>query len=348
MCIYYITMNHSLENDILDKCVDEIKLNNPTLRDSTLKNYRNMIFRILKGALSAGLNLDSKNNIPFAFKHNSHQIINVINKQLWLEEPKQITERTKKNYFAVMLSLLRGIARDEPESDYLKNYTYHFETLNNNIKAMEMNQSPKPKELQLKNLSIRKLLKGLNYHKSKKDLDSTLLAVVGAINCYLCLRNEPHNMLISNDYLSQDDPQYKRTNFIWNKGRNKKYMYIRYNKVRTEADEQREIPINGELNTLLNKYIKQYDDMEGQSDLRPLLYKSKGESGCMSDANYVGLVKRVWEHMDLELTSTLIRKVYAMDIRTQYNGKLSEEMKACVKLDHSKAIHDSNYIVFFD
>jgi hypothetical protein len=341
-------MTQQVNSDILDKCVQEIRLNNPTLRDSTLKNYKNMLFRILKGSLSAGLNIDSKKNIPFAFKYNSHQVINVINKQLWLEEPKPITERTKKNYFAVMLSLLRGTAQDEPESDYLKNYTYHFETLNSNIKAMEMNQAPKPKEQQLKDLSIKELLKGLNYHKSKSDIDSTLLALVGAINCYLCLRNEPANMMLSNDYLSQDDPQYERTNFIWNKGRNKKYMYIRYNKVRTEKDEQREIPITGDLNTLLNKYIKQYNDMDGDKDLRPLLWKSKGEEGCMSDANYVGLVKRVWKHMDLDLTSTLIRKVYAMDIRTQYNGKLSEEMKACVKLDHSKAIHDSNYIVFFD
>jgi len=341
-------MTTVVNSDILDKCVAEIKLNNPTLRDSTLKNYKSMLFRILKGSLSAGLNIDSKNNIPFAFKYNSHQIINVINKQLWLEEPKAITERTKKNYFAVMLSLLRGTAVDEPESDYLKNYNYHFETLNNNIKALEMTQSPKPKELQLKDLSIKKLLKGLNYHKSKNDLDSTLLALVGAINCYLCLRNEPSNMILSDTYLSQDLPEFKRTNFIWNKGRNKKYMYIRYNKVRTEADEQREIPITGELNSLLNKYIKQYDDHTPGLSYRPLLYKTKGNEGCMSDANYVGLVKRVWKHMDLDLTSTLIRKVYAMDIRTQYNGKLSEEMKACVKLDHSKQIHDSNYIVFFD
>ena len=96
--------------------------------------------------------------------------------------------------------------------------------------------------------------------------------------------------------------------------------------------------------------------MGGIGNIRPLLYKSKGykdaefysELDTMSSANYVGLVKRVWKHMDLDLTSTLIRKVYAMDIRTQYNGKLSEEMKACVKLDHSKQIHDTNYIVFFD
>ena len=115
---------------------------------------------------------------------------------------------------------------DEPESDYLKNYTYHFETLNQNIKAVEMNQAPKPKELQLKDLTMKKLLKGLNYHKSKNDIDSTLLALVGAINCHLCLRNEPAQMLLSNKYLSQDEPDFKRTNFIWNKGRNKKYMYI--------------------------------------------------------------------------------------------------------------------------
>ena len=121
-----------------------------------------MIYRILKGSLNAGLNIDSKQNIPFAFKYNSIQVVNVINKQLWLDEPKEITERTKKNYFAVLLSLLRGSALDEPDSDYLKNYTYHFETLNNNIKSMEMTQSTKPKELQLKDLTIRKLLKGLN------------------------------------------------------------------------------------------------------------------------------------------------------------------------------------------
>ena len=58
-------MTEPVPNECLDKCVAEIIKNNPTLRESTLKNYRNMLYRILKGSLNSGLNIDSKNNIPF-------------------------------------------------------------------------------------------------------------------------------------------------------------------------------------------------------------------------------------------------------------------------------------------
>lgn len=330
-------------------CCNEIMLNNPQLRDSTLKNYGSMIKRILIGSVNSGLNIDSHKNIPFCFKHNSNQVINVINKTLWLKEFKPMSEKTKKNYFAVLLSLLRGIAMDEPETDYLKNYTSHFNILNENIKSEEFQQQPKEKELQLKGLRMKDLIKGLNYHKLKDDMDSLLLMTVGGINAHLCLRNEPASMLLSDTYLSQDDPLHKRTNFIWNKGRNKKIMYIRYNKVRTDLDPQREIVIKGALNTILNKYIEKLKIYEPVSSPRPLLCKTRGSSKiCMSEPNYCNLVKRVWAHLGLDLTSTLVRKVYAMDVRKQYNGKLTEEMKACVKLDHSKSVHDTNYIVFFD
>ena len=344
--------NNQKISTALTLCATELKLNNPSLRDTTLKNYKNLLSKILEGSLSIGLDITEIHcNLPKCFLFESKSIIQVINETKWHKEYKPLSERTRKNYYAVLLSLTRGIAIDENSAYYLKDYNYEFELLNESIKSIELQQIPRPKELQLKNLTIDKLLKLLSYHRDKTDLDSILLELVGAINCCLCLRNEPASMLISKDYLNQDEQQYKRTNFIWNKGRNKKYLYIRYNKVRTEKDPQREIPITGYLNTVLNRYLKEYENFN-DDDIKPLLFKTRGmnspDKSVMSEPNYCNLVKRVWRHLDLDLSSTLIRKVYAMDIRRKYGGKLTEEMKACIKLDHSKSVHDSNYIIFYD
>ena len=64
--------------------------------------------------------------------------------------------------------------------------------------------------------------------------------------------------------------------------------------------------------------------------------------------NYLQYLNAVWATAGLTMTSTLIRKVYANDIRREHNGKLTEEDKACKKLDHSKKVHDTNYVLFFD
>ena len=82
--------------------------------------------------------------------------------------------------------------------------------------------------------------------------------------------------------------------------------------------------------------------------MTPLIFKSKGDNDLISGPRYIQLVKRCWQHMDIIMTSTLIRKLFAIDIRKQFNGKLSEEKKACDKLDHSLAVHNSNYVLFFD
>ena len=68
----------------------------------------------------------------------------------------------------------------------------------------------------------------------------------------------------------------------------------------------------------------------------------------MSESMYNQYLSNIWTHKGKTLNSTLIRKVYANDVRREHNGKMTEELKACDKLDHSKKVHDSNYILYFD
>ena len=81
----------------------------------------------------------------------------------------------------------------------------------------------------------------------------------------------------------------------------------------------------------------------------PLLYKSKGDlNENISGSGYCAMLKRVWAHKNINMTSTLVRKLFSIDIRKKYNGKLSEEVKACEKLDHGLHVHNTNYILFFE
>ena len=69
--------------------------------------------------------------------------------------------------------------------------------------------------------------------------------------------------------------------------------------------------------------------------------------GEIGESGYVKMVKRVWKHTGIELTANLIRKIYANDIRKKFNGKLTNELEACNKLDHNIGVHNTDYIIYF-
>ena len=77
-----------------------------------------------------------------------------------------------------------------------------------------------------------------------------------------------------------------------------------------------------------------------------LLSNSKGNE--LHSHEYTNLMKKVWEHKNLTMTSTLIRKLYAIHIRRKFKGKKTAEMKACDVLDHSMEVHNNCYVLYFD
>ena len=340
-----------MSEKIIQAFKKELTDNNPSLRPITVRQYVFVLVRLMK--VLEELNVDCRfiGNIPICFIQSPEDVVKIINN---LDKK----DCSKKNIYSCVMSLMRGQAMLQPNiyDEPLEIFRKNFEILKKSINAQQELQQPKKKELQLKELSIKVLKSGLSYHanklrKNKYDLDSALLLLVGTINTELCLRNEPASMVITNEYL--DKEMFPKQNFLWNKGRNKKMFIIRENKVREGGkDPEKALEITGKFNSVINKYLVALENKIGENikdlDMIPLIYKTKGEGDLITNGGYVQLVKRCWQHMDLILTSTLIRKVFAIDIRNQHNGKLTEEKKACEKLDHSLAVHNNNYVLFFE
>ena len=138
-----------------------------------------------------------------------------------------------------------------------------------------------------------------------------------------------------------------------------KVMVIRNNKVRNPArgDEPKEVYLKGAVNSAINKYVQVLknvsdgdmwaDAMSEETNFRMrLAFHGYPDNPC-SSSQYSQLFKKIWEHLGLELTTTQLRKVYAMDVRKKFGGNLVKEKEACAKLDHSKDTHDKHYILDF-
>ena len=337
-------MDESSFNIFSIKIGKELRLNNPSLRASSVSSYIKVLWRLVDALDALNYQIDYIDNIPFCLLKDYEAVGEYIHGQ-------EKSPHTTKMNFTVLVSLLRGVAMDNPGTvkDALDYYREEFEKVAKIIVEGRMKQEPTEKELVLKDLNINVLKKGLKHHEKKMkenpaDIETAVLLFAGTLATEFCLRNEPANIVISNYYL--DAVEYPKTNFIWNKGRNKKMLVIRENKVRTGGlDPEKTLWITGHLNRIFNIYLRAYC----ASDIIPLIWKSKGDlSVNITGSGYCSMLKRVWTHMDLEMTSTLIRKIFAIDIRKEHGGKLTEEMKACDVLDHGIVVHNTNYVLFFE
>ena len=332
----------------------ELLKNNPSLREKTQDTYVNILWRLIKGLEADGYQTSMIGSIPFVLLKDYEAVVEFI---------KNLKKgmSTTKNYISVCISLVRGVALDNPGicDDACKYYRKAQDELLVQISQKQQEQLPSEKEEFLKDLSMVELKRGLRYHlqllkKDPLDIETAVLLFVGTLATEFCLRNEPANMMLSNKYLNKIE--YPKTNFLWNKGRNKKVMVIRENKVRVGGkDPEKTLEVTGELNSIINRYLRAYlyCDPGVEEGLKhgpmPLLYKSKGDlNENISGSGYCAMLKRVWAHKNINMTSTLVRKLFSIDIRKKYNGKLSEEVKACEKLDHGLHVHNTNYILFFE
>lgn len=344
---------------IIDKCLEGIiSSSERDIRGSTITQYRTKLTKLLNFLSDQeqgwDIRVHEQSGIPMCFIGNKEDTKMVIaDIHMFLADYK---DRTKKSYWSVILSLIRNY--DGDTNDFVE----EFNKLKDTIDNIELQQQPKENELQLKGLTIKKLRKQLGKHPV-----GTEKRMMGELALALVFRNEPATLMVSNVYLDKDE--YPTTNFLHNRGRNKKYIYIRKNKVRdcSSGDEEKKIEIDKELNFHINKYLVTHEfnfkDILSNKGWDPLYFYNKSKNGFigepvpffgtridtpMSESNYCQILKTLWSHIGLCLTSTSIRKVYANDVRRLYNGKLTEELVACEKLDHNKQVHDTNYILYFE
>ena len=238
------------------------------------------------------------------------------------------------------------------------------EMIKKTLDDKQIKQEPKQNEKFLENLNMKELDSALNVYykrimKSKKtDLQASSFYMLGLLHVDQCLRNEACEMFISDTFLPIED--YPKTNFIHNAGRNSKTMIIRDNKVRNPDHEgykgPKEVKVSKKLNSAINRHVETLhnNDLYKDGKAFPLVLKRLDKGGehdpewkCTSSV-YAYLVKKIWKHKGWELTSTLIRKLYAIEVRQKYKGNLVKEKIACEKLDHCKDTHDKHYVIFFD
>ncbi len=321
--LYYI---HNMA-DIIPKSVEELKINNPSLKEGSIKAYKGQLKSIL--ALNEWIT-----KYEDLFK-SPKEIIKSI-------QDSDKSMNTKKAYLGLLCSLTRGKALSE-DKEMVKSYSIYvaeFEDLKREIEVESIKQKPTNQEAILKDLTMNGLKRTLYKHKKdykdNKDIEALRMYIVGLFHIHFTLRNEVPTLSFTDKHLDKDTGEWRKDNYIVCYSRNNKEMIINKNKVRDPSNllhKARKEKIPTDLNWGLNKWIAE----KGHTKLY------EGEN-----SGYTKLIKRIWKHKKLELTSSLIRKLYATEIRMEHKGKLEEELKACEKLDHSIEVHNKEYILYFD
>lgn len=318
------------KREIIKKAVEELKLNNPTLRDGSIKAY--------KGHIRAIIHQSELHEYEELFT-KAEEITSDI-------KDAYVSMNTKKAYLSVLCSLTRGRAINGNE--YLENYNkyvFEFEDLKRLIDIEKIKQKPVGEEMIIKDLTMDLLHRALLKHKrdymadNEANKESLMLYIVGLFHYHFTLRNELPTLYFTDTNLQNPNTpvDWKKDNYIICHSRNHKSMVINKNKVRDPNSlnhEARKEKIPKDLNWALNKLLSN---------------KKMGDKLLsIENSGYTKMVKRVWKHKGWELTSSLIRKLYACEIRTEHKGKLEYEIQACKKLDHSLGVHNTDYIVYFD
>ena len=330
----------------------------PNLKETTLSTYTRMLRKMYITYGVFGLDMEmSLGLMPMCF-FESNEILKLI-------DDSETKKSTKKNTMALVLTLVRCYLGEKEYENSPLYITYRtaFDVMRGANLAKQEHQLPTDAESQLKTIKFDDLALSLNTLTNKirkansKDVKTATLAMLGHIHIDQVLRNECAGMMLTDKYLDKDE--FPKINFIWNKGRNVKLMVIRDNKVRNAelGQEPKEVWLKGKVNSAINKYIQVVKNKHGPCPTMPMpLIISKnwtntkwspdGEEN-ISSSHYSQLFKEIWKHKNLSLTTTQLRKIYAMDIRDKYNGNLLKEKEACEKLDHSDSTHNLHYILDF-
>lgn len=336
--------------------LDLLKKGNQSYKDSTLRTYGRNLNRLYCELYKEDLDMTMEDGVPIGLR-DTDKVIQIIENGMG----GALTDRTIKNYYSLLIALLRTL---DNWKDIYRVFRQNFDMIKKTLDDKQIKQEPKQNEKFLENLNMKELDSSLNvYYKrimksKKKDLQASSFYMLGLLHIDQVLRNEACEMFISDKYLDIED--YPKTNFIHNAGRNSKTMIIRNNKVRNPDHEgykgPKEVKVSKKLNSAINRHVEtlRNNDMYLDGEPFPLVLKRLDKGGeydkdwkCTSSV-YAYLVKKIWKHKGWELTSTLIRKLYAIEVRNKYKGNLIKEKVACEKLDHTQDTHDKHYVIYFD
>ena len=306
--------------EFIECSVGLIKINSPLVKPSTISTYSRLFRKLYTEIIQTDPDVKLHSvEIPIpTYIFQPDLLVNLINNSTW---GVGLKDQTRKNYISLILTLFRGLKDINTEClNAYSSYREYFDILKGGLDAEQIKQKPTENEMDLKGLTIEKLKKALSKHSNKirksdsKDINTAMLNMLGHLHCEEVLRNEACDMMLSNKYITAIDAP--DLNFI---------------------------------NTAINKYIqilKNNDITYNDRGVMPLVY-SKSYPNCITSSHYSQLFKKVWDFQDLELTTTMVRKIYAIDIREKFKGNLIKEEEACKKLDHSKDTHDKHYILDF-
>lgn len=358
-----MTDNWITQPKATELCMAELELNNPSLSEGTKKLYNNIIDKLLYEWFKDSIQEKEDcvlcyENLPEILSKNI-ELSNFILEHPWTE--RELSDRTLKNYFSVLCSITRGKALEGPKwGEPYKGYSLGLETLKKSINAQEEKQEPSDKDVKLKAIgSLKELRKELRRTWRKwggGNRNSALMYMLGLLHIRYVFRNELCEIIyrtLPRGGIPTDLD--KDTNYIF--FNSKRYsIVINNNKVRKVAngDEPKVISYDRtnkddrEILRALNKY-KELCEGKLESGKR-LVSNTKGEF-YMTNGNYTETIKNIWKHKSDDwgyITSTSIRKLYAIEMRDTFKGKLLAEKEACKNLDHSEKVHNTNYIIYWD
>ena len=210
--LYYI--DKAIETDV----IEELKLNNPSLKEGSIKAYKGQLKSIL--ALNEWIT-----KYDDLFK-SPKEIIKSI-------QDSGRAMNTKKAYLGLLCSLTRGKALSE-DKEMVKCYSLYvaeFDDLKREIEVESIKQKPTSQEAILKGLTMNGLKRTLYKHKKdykdNKDIEALRMYIVGLFHIHFTLRNEVPTLSLSSCWNAE-----RKDNYIMCYSRNRKEMVINKNKVR--------------------------------------------------------------------------------------------------------------------
>ena len=285
------------------------------LRPATLKGYKNTLTSLYRHKPS---DLDLFNDVDGTMK--------------FLKEHKW-NPSLKPSSLASTINISMAINRNKPIHKEL--HTFYNELKASNNEA-QIQQIASDKESAALKLSIPKLQKLVKDKYIEDCTDDRYYTMIGFIQTDACLRNELKNIRYSEVYLDYDE--YPTTNFIWCANKRFKLLEIRENKVRNTATPPWQYELSSKTSTAINNYLE-------FSPLNHLDYIADRQGKkALETSTITRIINKVFE--PLYVSANTIRKIYANDVRKKSKGKMTDEMVACSKLDHSLQEHNKHYIKY--
>ena len=299
----------------MDKQLSELLDSFKDLRPTTLKGYRNTLTNL------------------YRHKPSDLDLFNDIDGTMTFLKAHPWNPTLKPSSLASCINICMAINRNKPIHKELHSVYNELKASNNEA---QIQQVASDKEAPALKLSIPKLQKIIKEKYIEDCTDDRYYIMIGFIQTDACLRNELKNIRYSEVYLDYDE--YPTTNFIWCANKRFKLLEIRENKVRNTATPPWQYELSSKTSTAINNYLE-FSPLNHMDFIADRQGKKELETSTITR-----LINKVFE--PLYVSANTIRKIYANDVRKKSKGKMTDEMVACSKLDHSLDEHNKHYIKY--